>query len=287
MPRPPRGTERPAGSRTARDRLAATLTDPDSPAVQVRGAAGLIGLPPGDPASGRHGYSPGAAARFRTRTGLGAAAALIVVAALTCGWLWWQSSTGSPTVVPFSDVSALPDDEAGPAPDANDPAAPTAGDLPPETILVHIAGAVANPGVVELPAGSRLFEAIAAAGGGSDTADPARLNLAAVLADGQKVHVPALGDPDPDGAAPGSSAGSAGSAPGEGAGGAIPGRGKINLNIADVAELGRLPRVGPVLAQRIVDWRQQHGKFRTVEELDAVEGIGPKMLEALLPLVTV
>ena len=198
--------------------------------------------------------------------------------------MWWQSATGSPAVVPFSDVSALPDDEADPPPDPNDPAAPTAGDLPPETILVHIAGAVANPGVVELPAGSRLFEAIAAAGGGSDTADPARLNLAAVLADGQKVLVPALGEPDPDGAVPGSSAGSAA---GEAAGGAIPGRGKINLNVADVAELGSLPRVGPVLAQRIVDWRQQHGRFKTVEELDAVEGIGPKMLETLLPLVTV
>ena len=284
MPRPPSGTELPAGSRTARDRLAGTLAGPAGPPVQVRGAAGLLGLQPDDPASGRHSFASEAAARFRTRTGLGAAAALVVVAALTCGWVWWQSAAGSPTVVPFSDASALPDDEADPTADPNDPAAPVAGNLPPETILVHIAGAVASPGVVELPAGSRLFEAIAAAGGGSDTADPARLNLAAVLADGQKVLVPALGEPDPDGAAPGSAAGSGA---GEGAGGAIPGRGKINLNVADVAELGSLPRVGPVLAQRIVEWRQQHGRFKTVEELDAVEGIGPKMLETLLPLVTV
>ena len=65
------------------------------------------------------------------------------------------------------------------------------------------------------------------------------------------------------------------------------GGGKINLNTAGVEELGTLPRVGPVLAQRIVDWRQQHGRFKTVQELDAVDGIGPKLLEALLPLVGV
>ncbi|WP_258190894.1 ComEA family DNA-binding protein [Arthrobacter sp. PAMC25284] len=137
---------------------------------------------------------------------------------------------------------------------------------------------------MELPAGSRLFEAIAAAGGGTDVADPARLNLAAVLADGQKVIVPALGEPDqaytpPDG--------TAGSGMKPDAGGQLPGSGKINLNTADVAELGTLPRVGPVLAQRIVDWRQQHGRFTSVEELDAVEGVGPKMLAALRPLVAI
>jgi competence protein ComEA len=61
----------------------------------------------------------------------------------------------------------------------------------------------------------------------------------------------------------------------------------MNLNTASVDELGTLPRVGPVLAQRIVDWRKEHGNFKTVDELDAVDGVGPKMLEALLPLVTV
>lgn len=284
MPRPPSGTELSSSPRPARDRLAATLADSADPPVQVSGAAGLLGLQQGDSGSGRYAYSSEAATRFRTRTGLGAAAALMVVAALTGGWMWWQSATESPSAVPFSDVSAVPDDGAGPAPDPDAPAAPGDGTLPPETILVHIAGAVAKPGVVELPAGSRLFEAIAAAGGGSDTADPARLNLAAVLADGQKVLVPAIGEPDSGGAAPGTAAGSAA---GAGAGGVIPGSGKINLNTADVAELGSLPRVGPVLAQRIVDWRQQHGKFKTVEELDAVEGIGPKMLETLLPLVMI
>ena len=73
--------------------------------------------------------------------------------------------------------------------------------------------------------------------------------------------------------------------PATGGTGPVGGGGKVNLNTAGVEELGTLPRVGPVLAQRIVDWRQQHGRFKTVQELDAVDGIGPKLLEALLPLV--
>ena len=77
-------------------------------------------------------------------------------------------------------------------------------------------------------------------------------------------------------------------APGEArAGGTVPAEGKINLNTAGAEELATLPRVGPVLAQRIVDWRTQHGDFQRVEELDAVDGFGPKLLEGLLPLVRV
>lgn len=324
MPRPPGGAELTASPRAARDRLAATLDGPGAPCEQGGGGVGLLGVqqvgvqqgepgrtgpsdglagpsdglagpPDGRPIRRRadtpDGSAPGyrgdtreRAARFRTRTGLGAAAALLVVAALTGGWLWWQSATGTPTVVPLGEVSALSEDEADAPGDPTGPAAPTAGDPAPDSILVHIAGAVVRPGVVELPAGSRLFEAIDAAGGGTSAAEPSRLNLAAVLADGQKVLVPAIGEPDPDNAP---SAGSAGSATGTGSGGMMPGSGKINLNTAGVAELGTLPRVGPVLAQRIVDWRQQHGTFKNVEELDAVEGVGPKMLETLRPLVTV
>ncbi len=211
-----------------------------------------------------------------------AAALLGVLAVLLGGCFWWQAGTGGAQVVALSDSVPAGEEASGPA--TGETAAPPGdgGSGDPESIEVHVAGAVASPGVVQLPAGSRLHEAIAAAGGPTGLGDPDRLNLAAVLEDGQKVLVPIRGEPDEPGAPAGGS-----SAPGSGAGGTGPvsGGGKVNLNTAGLEELGTLPRVGPVLAQRIVDWRRQHGRFKTVQELDAVDGIGPKLLEALLPLV--
>jgi competence protein ComEA len=151
--------------------------------------------------------------------------------------------------------------------------------------VLHVAGAVARPGIVEVPSGSRIHDALAAAGGGTPGADLDRLNLAAVVVDGQKIYVPLEGEPLP--------AGSAGAVSGEDAGAADAGTGppsvagKTNLNSAGLDELGALPKVGPVLAQRIVDWRKEHGPFTSIEELDAIDGVGPKMLETLLPLVSV
>ena len=153
------------------------------------------------------------------------------------------------------------------------------GSAPGGMIVVHVAGAVGRPGIVQLPTGSRLHEAITAAGGSTGTADLDRLNLAALLEDGQKILVPERGSTDA--AVPGAGA------DGSGAPGGTGPPAKVNLNTADVEELATLPRVGPVLAQRIVDWRKEHGAFGSVEELDAVEGVGPKLLEALLPLVRV
>lgn len=219
---------------------------------------------------------------LRARTGVRAAALLGVLAAVLGGCFWWQAGTGGAQVVAFSE--SAPAAEETPDPAAGETSAPPEEDASdePESIEVHVAGAVLRPGVVQLPSGSRLYEAILAAGGATDKADPDRLNLAAVVEDGQKVLVPIRGEPDPADASTGVSP-----APGSASGGTGPanGGGKINLNTASVEELGTLPRVGPVLAQRIVDWRQQHGRFKTVQELDAVDGIGPKLLEALLPLV--
>jgi len=160
--------------------------------------------------------------------------------------------------------------------------------------VVHVAGAVAAPGVIRLQQGSRVDDAIAAAGGAAPDADVNRLNLALAVEDGQKIYVPRQGEPASSAA---ESSGSGGTGPGgmdpggvgstgTGQAGGAAG-GKINLNTAGAAELDTLPKVGPVLAQRIVDWRKDHGPFKSVEELDAVDGVGPKMLEALLPLVTV
>ncbi|KIS27149.1 hypothetical protein TV39_11485 [Arthrobacter sp. SPG23] len=241
------------------------------------------------------GGTPGPA-KVRWRTGLRVAVLLGLLSLLLGGWFWWDVAASRPHVVPLSEVSSpeargQPGGEQGAEPPAES-GGPSAEKAPDDAagakIVVHVAGAVNRAGVVELPEGSRVHEAIAAAGGSTPEADLDRLNLAAVLADGQKLHVPQIGEPLD---ASGTGAGESGSGPagaGEaGTGHTGAGAAKIDLNSASAEELGALPRVGPVLARRIVDWRKEHGRFSTVEELDAVDGVGPKMLEALLPLVRV
>jgi competence protein ComEA len=237
---------------------------------------------PGRRREGRSALS----ARVRYRTGVRAAAFLGILAVVLGGCFWWQASAGSAQVVPLNESSTAASEVSGQeSVAASAPPGEVASDGP-GSITVHVAGAVATPGVVQLPAGSRVHQAITAAGGATKVGEPDKLNLAAVLEDGQKILVPVRGAVDPEPAQP-SGGGAAASA--TGAGGTSPGGGggKINLNTAGVEELGTLPRVGPVLAQRIVDWRQQHGRFKAVQELDAVDGIGPKLLAALLPLVSV
>jgi competence protein ComEA len=173
---------------------------------------------------------------------------------------------------------------------------PSAGTPSPTgTVTVDVVGRVRRPGVVRLPAGSRVADAMAAAGGASSGADPSAVNLAALLVDGQQVRIPRVGDP-PVGQAAGSTGvggtgaaadGGAGSG-GGGAGGGGSGSGvTVNLNTASVSELDGLPGVGPVLAQRIVDWRTQHGRFASVDQLGEVSGIGDKIMAQLRPRVTV
>ena len=158
------------------------------------------------------------------------------------------------------------------------------------TIVVHVVGQVAHPGVVTLPTGSRIGDAVTRAGGPLPGADVARLNLAQFLADGQQVYVPRPGEDPPApiagiGGSPGGTAGSVGAAGGSGGTGSA--AALVDLNSADLAGLDTLPGVGPVLAQRILDWRGQHGRFSTADELGEVSGIGDKLLEALRPLVRV
>ena len=155
-------------------------------------------------------------------------------------------------------------------------------------VFVHVVGKVKRPGVQELPVGSRVAQAVEAAGGAAKGADLSRVNLARVLVDGEQVRVPAPGDPvDPSElTGPGVPAGGAGGVGGGGAGGAGGGGGLVPLNSADLAALDTLPGVGPVLAQRILDWRTQHGRFTSVDELGEVSGIGEKLLAQLTPMVT-
>ena len=146
------------------------------------------------------------------------------------------------------------------APPAERPATKETG------VHVHVAGAVSRPGVYSLPAGSRAADAVERAGGMTRRADPVGVNLAAPLRDGQQVIVPARVRGAPAVTGPGASA-----APGA----------PVSLSTATLEQLDSLDGIGPTLAQRILDHRDEHGGFGSVEELRNVEGIGDKRFEAL------
>lgn len=135
-------------------------------------------------------------------------------------------------------------------------------------IFVHVLGHVEHPGLYELRVGDRVIDAIAAAGGLTGDADPAGVNLARLLSDGEQLRVPAAGE-----------ASSAANAPG------ISSDGRVDLNTADASALDTLPRIGPAIAQRIIEHRTAHGPFASADDLLAVSGIGAKTVEALRPLV--
>jgi competence protein ComEA len=160
---------------------------------------------------------------------------------------------------------------AAPVIQASPSASPQAPGSPAARVVVHVIGAVREPGVVELPEGSRVADAITAAGGLTESAAPGELNLAQVLGDGVQLKVGTRKHPggwirDGTGAAadPGSTVGAAGE------------QAKVSLNSATLAQLDTLPGVGPVTAQKILDWRKEHGKFTAITELQEVDGIGPK-----------
>jgi competence protein ComEA len=202
-----------------------------------------------------------------TRRELAGLAAVVIVALVGVG-LWYVRSMPRPVEV-----------RGGAQPGG---AALAAGAVPsatpsPAVIVVNVAGWVRNPGVFEFHQGDRVIDALKAADGPKKGAALESLNLAALLTDAQQVLVPKKGEGGV--VVPGmSSTGSTAT----GVAGA-----KINVNTATEPELETLPGVGPVLAQRIIDYRTDHGPFATVDALDDVSGIGPATLADLLDLVTV
>jgi competence protein ComEA len=155
-----------------------------------------------------------------------------------------------------------------------------------EELVVHVVGAVRRPGLLRLREGARVADALAKAGGARRTADLTAVNLAAPVVDGVQILVPARPSTGGNGTgtAPPISEAGAGVAAGATAGAGM-GR-KVSLASATAEELDGLPGVGPVTAQQILDYRSQHGPFRSVEDLDAVPGIGPARIEQLRDLVT-
>ncbi len=140
-------------------------------------------------------------------------------------------------------------------------------------IYVHVLGAVQHPGLYVFREGDRAVDAVAAAGGYTDDADRRALNLARFLSDGEQIVVPTQAE-TANGAGPT-------------AAGTQTKGGKVNLNTADAAALETLPRVGPALSARILAWRDENGRFASVEDLLSVSGIGAKTFAGLKDLVTV
>jgi len=141
---------------------------------------------------------------------------------------------------------------------------------------VDVVGRVRRPGVYRLPSGARVTDAVTAAGGMLAGVDPATVNLARKLSDGEQLVIGRPAAAAPTGTGP-AGTGSTTTDP----------SGPVDLNSATVAQLDALPGVGPVLAQRIVDWRTQHGRFDSVAQLRSVSGIGDAKFADLAPLVTV
>ncbi|MFF5704308.1 helix-hairpin-helix domain-containing protein [Streptomyces sp. NPDC012794] len=190
-------------------------------------------------------------------------AAVVVVLAAAVGFAAQQYWSGRPQPVTAPAV-------IGPAPAASAAAAGAAPAGAGARIVVDVSGKVRDPGVRRLPSGSRVEDALAAAGGVRPGTDTTGLNRARVLVDGEQVLVGVAPQPPPSG--------------GPGAGGAA-GAGPLSLGSATVEQLDGLPGVGPVLARNIVDFRTARGGFRAVEDLRQVNGIGERRFAELRRLV--
>jgi competence protein ComEA len=221
----------------------------------------------------------------KTRIAVGAAVVCFVLAVAVAALL---SATGGGDlgVLGAGDGAGVPASAGGVDPAGSESGSGSGSGSPARggvTVLVHVLGAVSRPGLVELAEGARVVDAVAAAGGLTAEADASGVNLARLVTDGEQLVVPVVGQAPP--------AGQAGAPAGEtdGGGAAAPGgasTGLVRLNSAGLAELDTLPRIGPALAQRILDWREANGPFTSVEQLREVAGIGDATFAGLVDLVT-
>jgi competence protein ComEA len=214
-----------------------------------------------------------------------AAAGLVVLAVGTIGLVATRSSGAVPTDGMVLDVSGIP----GGAATSNPPGvsgfdtttssfASTTTVTEAPLIFIQVAGAVRRPGVYQVPADSRAFQAVLQAGGFAEDADQQAVPLASRLSDGCRLYVPRQGETLSGPVLSG--------APAAGGSGSTVSSGPVSINSAGVEELDSLPGIGPALAQRIVSYRDTQGPFTSIDQLADVPGIGPSKLEQLRPLVT-
>ncbi|MFI5728474.1 helix-hairpin-helix domain-containing protein [Kribbella sp. NPDC051587] len=204
-----------------------------------------------------------------TRWRLSARHVLVLAAVLLIGLGWAACS------VVRARPSPIPDARPPTAVSSGSPVAqPSASGTPSSktTLVVHVAGKVRRPGLVRAPTGSRVADALTLAGGPLRGVDLSSLNLARQLTDGEQILVGLPAQPTtPAATSPGTSAANS----------------PLNLNTATAAQLDALPGVGPVLAQRILDYRTENGPFTTVDQLQEVPGVGPKKFDSLKPHVRI
>ena len=196
------------------------------------------------------------------------AALIVVVVLIAARGVWRHAVARENSQALAQSSSEREESEAAPvatSPSPSAPASASAGDRT-DAVVVYVSGAVASPGVLTLPASSRVIDAITAAGGATPEADLESINLARILVDGEQIRVAVVGESPPAASEAGTPAGTC-----------------VRLATATEAELQTLPGIGPALAQRIISYRATHPRLSTVEELDDVPGIGPSLIEKIRP----
>jgi len=204
--------------------------------------------------------------------GASVAALIIVIVLIAAVGVWRHAAAREPSQALAQSSSEREESEAaavatGPSPSApaSASASASAGDRT-DAVVVYVSGAVASPGVLTLPASSRVIDAITAAGGATPEADLESINLARILVDGEQIRVAVVGESPPASSEAGTAAGAC-----------------VRLATATETELQTLPGIGPALAQRIISYRSTHPRLTSVEELDDVPGIGPSLIEKIRP----
>lgn len=272
---PVAGPDRPADPRAG----AAPAADADDLVARLRARRSASGVAAAYAATHGHPSDPRVERGTRRWALTGTTAAVAVVAVLLLGVGVVVLSLRGDGVEPLTQLVA--GGEPGGVRPGGEPAAPSAGGGPAaapadDGVLVHVVGEVKEPGLVTVPDGARVADALQAAGGTTGKADLTVVNLARTVVDGEQLYVPEPGEPVPGADAPG--AGPGGQA---GAGGGSAAGGTVDINTADAVALEVLPGVGPSIAQAIIEWRETNGPFASVDELEDVPGIGPATLDEL------